>query len=224
MMFHAHIMPIATCFIHTLYPFYAFSGTNLLTRCHSASSRFLLFLVSEKLFCKYPRNRTKQIAKFLFFPTRSRSPKERRRGAARRRPHPMARVGPLPRHQVGSEPRGSTDAAPSPIYSPRRENPKTPSHYSRKHPLPPPSTLTRGVLKFSSGTLPERGIITGGLYIAMPASGVTGVQTCALPISKRPSHISRKHPLPPPSTLTRGVQKFSSGTLPERGIDRKSVV
>ena len=57
---------------------------------------------------------------------------------------------------------------------PRRENPKTPSHYSRKHPLPPPpSTLTReGVQKFSFGTLPERGIITGGLYIAMPASGV----------------------------------------------------
>ena len=27
--------------------FYAFSGTNILTRCHSASSYFLLFLVSE---------------------------------------------------------------------------------------------------------------------------------------------------------------------------------
>ena len=29
--------------------FYTFSGTNLLTRCHSASSCFLLFLVSEKV-------------------------------------------------------------------------------------------------------------------------------------------------------------------------------
>ena len=45
--------------------FYAFSGTNLLTRCHSASSCFLLFLVSEKLHRKYSRNWTKQIAKFL---------------------------------------------------------------------------------------------------------------------------------------------------------------
>ena len=79
-MLHAYIIPIATCFIHTSWLFYAFSGTNLLTRCHSASSCFLLFLVSEKLFCKYPRNWTKQIATFLFFPTRSRSPKERRRG------------------------------------------------------------------------------------------------------------------------------------------------
>ena len=95
------------------------------------------------------------------------------KGAAGHRPHTTARVGPLPRHRMGSGPRASTDVAPSPIYSSRCENPKTPSHISRKHPLPPPpSTLTRGVQKFSSGTLPERGIITGGLYIAMPASGV----------------------------------------------------
>ena len=35
------------------YTFYAFSGTNLLTRCHSASSCFLLLLVSETLHRKY---------------------------------------------------------------------------------------------------------------------------------------------------------------------------
>ena len=130
-MFHAYIIPIATCFIHTSWHFYAFSGTNLLTRCHIASSCFLLFLVSEKLFCKYPRNWTKQNPRCLFFPTRSRSPKERRRWAAGRPPHMAARVGPLPRHPMGSGPRASTDVAPSPIYSSRRENPKTPSHISR---------------------------------------------------------------------------------------------
>ena len=88
-------------------------------------------------------------------------------------PTPMARVGPLARRQVGSEPRASTDIAPSPIYSPRGVNPKRPSHIFRKHPLPPPpSTLTREGSEALPGTLPERGIITGGLYIAMPASGV----------------------------------------------------
>ena len=46
--------------------FYAFSGTNLLTRCHSASSCFLLFCISEKLYRKYSRNGTKQKPKFLF--------------------------------------------------------------------------------------------------------------------------------------------------------------
>ena len=66
-MFHAYIIPIATCFIYTLYHFYAFSGTNLFTRCHSASSCFMLFLVPEKLFCEYSRNCTKQRPKSLFF-------------------------------------------------------------------------------------------------------------------------------------------------------------
>ena len=39
-MFHAYIIPIATCFIYTLYSFYAFYGTKLLTRCHSVDSLF----------------------------------------------------------------------------------------------------------------------------------------------------------------------------------------
>ena len=85
----------------------------------------------------------------------------------------VARLGPQPRLEVVWAPRGSADIAPSPIYSPRRENPKTPSLSSRTYSLPPSSsTLTRGVPEALPGTLPERGIITGGLYIAMPASGV----------------------------------------------------
>src|SRR5215218_4886702 len=48
-MFHATFMTILECFIHTLQHYYTFSGTNLLTRCRSASCCFLLFLVSEIL-------------------------------------------------------------------------------------------------------------------------------------------------------------------------------
>ena len=119
-------------------------------------------MVSEKLFCKYPRNWTKQNATFLFFRHVHEVRRRDEGGAPRRRPHTMARVGPRPRRHVGRRPRASTDVAPSPIYSSRRENPKTPSHISRKHPLPPPpSTLTRGVSEALPGTLPERGIITG---------------------------------------------------------------
>src|SRR4051812_32204422 len=51
--------------------FYAFYGTNLLTRCRSAISYFLLFLVSEKLHRKYSRNWKIQRPKFLFLPCRS---------------------------------------------------------------------------------------------------------------------------------------------------------
>jgi len=70
-------------------------------------------------------------------------------------------------------PRASPAAALSPIYSSSRKNPKYPSHYPRKVPeTPPPSTLAREGSEALPGTLPERGIITGGLYITMPASGV----------------------------------------------------
>ena len=106
------------------------------------------------------------------FPTPSRSPKERRSGATRWPHHMAARWAPWPRHQVRWAPQVSTDAAPSPIYSPRCENPKRPSHTSRTYPPPPSSTLTREGSEALPGTLPEREIITGGLYIVMPASGV----------------------------------------------------
>jgi hypothetical protein len=48
-MLHACFTPTALCFVYTLWHFYAFFGTNLLTRCHSASSYFLLFLYFKKV-------------------------------------------------------------------------------------------------------------------------------------------------------------------------------
>src|SRR5215217_3016724 len=86
-MFHACFMTIPTCFVHTLYRFDAFSGTNLLTRCRSASSCFLLFLVPEILQRKYSRNWMKSTPKILFFHEASREP-EGGQGAP---PHKAAR-------------------------------------------------------------------------------------------------------------------------------------
>ena len=106
-------------------------------------------------------------------PTRTRSPKGRR-SRATRWPHKGSarpRVG--PRRTLVWAPWVPPAATLSSTYSPRRENPKYPSHYPRKVPeTPPPSTLAREGPEPLPGTLPERGIITGGLYIAMPASGV----------------------------------------------------
>jgi hypothetical protein len=48
-MLHACFTPIALCFIYTSWHFYAFYETNLLTRCHSVSSYFLLFFYSRFL-------------------------------------------------------------------------------------------------------------------------------------------------------------------------------
>jgi hypothetical protein len=47
-MLHAGFTPVALCFVYTSLHFYAFSGTNLLTRCHSASSCFSAIFVFQK--------------------------------------------------------------------------------------------------------------------------------------------------------------------------------
>jgi hypothetical protein len=62
-MLHACFTPIALCFVYTSWHFYAFSGTNLLTRCHSASSYFLLFLcfrkVTQEIFSELDKTKAK---------------------------------------------------------------------------------------------------------------------------------------------------------------------
>ena len=82
-----------------------------------------------------------------------------------------ASPGPTPRGGVG--PLASTSLALPRIYSPSRENPGHPSTIPRKVPSRPSSpTLAREGSEALPGTLPEREIITGGFYIAMPASKV----------------------------------------------------
>src|SRR5215204_4767717 len=88
-MFHATLLMIPTCFMHFICHIYAFSGTNLLTRCRRASCCFLLFLVPERLFGQYSRNSTKRRPNILFFLEASRTLKKSRRGA-RGPPHNIA--------------------------------------------------------------------------------------------------------------------------------------
>jgi hypothetical protein len=47
-MLHACFTSITLCFVYTLWHFYAFSETNLLMRCHSASSLFSAIFVFQK--------------------------------------------------------------------------------------------------------------------------------------------------------------------------------
>src|SRR4051812_47529470 len=60
-MIHACLLPITLCFTGTSWCFYGFSATNILTRCHSASFCFLLFLNPEKSQNKYSRNRQRKL-------------------------------------------------------------------------------------------------------------------------------------------------------------------
>ena len=165
-MFHAYIIPIATCFVYTSYHFYAFSGTNLLTRCRSASSLFSVVFGFRKVLLRIFSELHETKGQVPIFPARTRSPKERRRGA-RSQPNHMAAWAPLlPRQPMGWAPRGSTDVAPSPIYSPRRENPKAPSHIPRR--VPQRRRHRRqvsGDRSLCSGTPPGRGIAPGAISI-----------------------------------------------------------
>jgi hypothetical protein len=151
-------------FRYTSWCFYAFSGTNLLTRCHSASSLFSAVFVSEKLHRKYSQNWTKQKPNIQKFTEASRVPKRRWSGATSRPHNRAARPRPWPCPLCVRLPRSTSDDAPSPIKTPRREKPKYPINFPETHRDPlPSSTRDRDGPKALPGTLPERGIATGGL-------------------------------------------------------------
>jgi hypothetical protein len=132
-MLHACFTPFALCFVYTSWYFYAFSGTNLLTRCHNASSCFLLFLCFRKVTREIFLELDETKAEVPIYLTWRRSPKERRRGARGRPHHRVARATPWPRHQVVWAPGPPPDIAIPPINSLRWENPKGDEHFSTKH-------------------------------------------------------------------------------------------
>jgi hypothetical protein len=144
--------------------FYALSGTNLLTRCHSACSYFLLFFYSRFLPKEIFSELDETKAKVPIFLTRRWSPKERRRRASSR--HTRWWHGPALGHAMlwcGPPGRPLT----SPFYLKIHFIWKTlraRASIHEKYCKPPPSsTLVREGPEALPGTLPERGIITGGL-------------------------------------------------------------
>jgi hypothetical protein len=125
---------------------------------------FCCFCVSEKLHRKYSWNWTKQKPNIQIFNKASRRPKRRRRGATSRPHSTAAWPRPWPRPLCVRLPWSTSDAAPSPIKTPRRERPKHPINFPETHRDPPPSsTRDREGLEALPCTLPERGIAIGGL-------------------------------------------------------------
>jgi len=76
-MLHACFTPISICFVYTSWRFYAFSGTNLLTRCHSASSLFSAVFGFRKVTQEIFSELDEIYAKSIFY----RKTPEARRGA-----------------------------------------------------------------------------------------------------------------------------------------------
>ena len=106
-------------------------------------------------------------AKPPIFSRDTRSQKGKPGGGPRPPNHMAARRGERVRQPMVWPTRDATDVAPSPIYSPRRENPKYIHHIPeelperRRH-----RNLVSGVRRSCSGTLPGRGSAPGAISIS----------------------------------------------------------
>jgi hypothetical protein len=126
---------------------------------------FCCFCVSEKLHRKYSRNWTKLKPNIQKFTEASRETKRRWNQARGWSHHQEVRPRAWPRRPMVSPTWSTSDAAPSPIKTPRREKPKYPINFPKTHRDPPPSsTQDREGPEALPGTLPERGITTEGLF------------------------------------------------------------
>jgi hypothetical protein len=125
---------------------------------------FLLFLCFREVTQKYSQNWTKPKPVVQIFHGASREPKRRWSGATRCPYTRAAWPGAGPRPLCVRPPRSTSDDAPLPIKTPRREKPKYPINFPETHRDPPPSsTRDREGPEALPSTLPERGIATGGL-------------------------------------------------------------
>jgi hypothetical protein len=121
---------------------------------------FLLFLC----FRKVTQEIFSELDDIQIFNEASRRPKRRRRRARGWPHHQGAWPRPWPRRPMVRATWSTSDAAPSTIKTPRLEKPKHPITFPETHRDPPPSsTRDREGLEALPGTLPERGITTGGL-------------------------------------------------------------
>jgi hypothetical protein len=172
-MLHACSYTICLVFCYTSWHFYAFSGTNLLTRCHSASSLFSAVFVFQKSYTGnilgigWNKNRTSQ-----YLPSFQKTEEEMERGHGPASP-PGVTAQPLAVPPYGEGTLVHFWRCPFTYKDPRREKPKDPINFPKTHrDSPPSSTRDREGQEPLPGTLPEREITTGGLLHAMLASGV----------------------------------------------------
>jgi hypothetical protein len=123
-MIHTCLYTIFFVFCYTLWHFYAFVRTNLLTRCHHASSLFSSILCFRKVTQEIFSELDKTKAEPPIFTEASRRPKMRQRGARGQAHYRVVQPRPWPRHHMVRPGDPPSDAALLPIKSPRREKPK----------------------------------------------------------------------------------------------------
>jgi hypothetical protein len=163
-MFYAYLCTICFVFCYTSWSFYAFSGTNLLTRCHSASSLFSAIFVFQKNYIGNILEIGRNKSWSSYFSRHETESKAETKGA-RGRPHTPWR-GPAPGHAgAWCGPLVHLLTPPFRLYI--LLDVKTLKNQSIFHETyckpPPSSTQDREGPEALPGTLPERGITTGGL-------------------------------------------------------------
>jgi hypothetical protein len=164
-MLHACLYTICFVFYYTSWHFYAFSGTNLLTRRHSVSCVFSAIFVFQKSYRGNILGIGKNKSRTSYFSKKWVGVQSRDGG------------GPGPSHTLGWRDPGPGRATrgwallvhlltpPFHLYIPLDgKNLKTRSIFHETYCKPPPSsTWDREGLEALLGTLPERGIPAGGL-------------------------------------------------------------
>jgi hypothetical protein len=164
-MLHACFTPIALCFVYTSWHFYAFSGTNLLTRCHRDSSCFLLFFYSRFLPKKIFSELDETKVKFPFF--WHKDGVQRGDGDEPGGGHTMPWHGPTSgRAWLWCGPLGCPSTSPFRLYNAfdvktlKKEVSIHEKFHSRRH-----WRQVSGDINLCSGTLPGRGIAPGAISI-----------------------------------------------------------
>jgi hypothetical protein len=123
-MLHACFSPIALCFVYTSCHFFAFSGTNILTRCHCASSLFSAVFVFQKNYTGNILRIGRNESRSSYLPDTKTESKGETEGVRGQPHHRVVRATPWPCHQVVWTPGPPPDIALPPINSLRWENPK----------------------------------------------------------------------------------------------------
>src|SRR4051812_10024665 len=131
-MLHACFVYDPICFICLFIQYLAFLGTNLLTRCHSASSCFLLFLYCRKVVQEIFSELNGTNCQYLII-TKGTLCQKMTGGGSAGWPDPTPARPALGRRWGGvlAHP-GSPYSASSPIYSPIQENPRETRNIPRK--------------------------------------------------------------------------------------------
>jgi hypothetical protein len=123
-MLHACLYTICFVFCYTSWRFNVFSGTNLLTRCHSASSLFSAIFVFQKSYTGNILGIGRNKSWTSYFYRSFAKTKDETEGARGQAHHRVARPSSWLCHHMVRPPGPPSDAPLLPIKSPRREKPK----------------------------------------------------------------------------------------------------